>query len=157
MWYSNLRFPHVCNNEHKTNHFRYNFCKDAEILISPMPSQCINIETFFYSLMMVWTRLIASLCFFFQKTASVLAQKLSRLFRRLLRCGESPMELRIADLAPIPKGPLSALVFKYRPISIIRVLSKVFEVFKNQEAGVSGMILKVFLIFLSSRTQRVNI
>ena len=68
-------------------------------------------------------------CFpmFFQRTASVLAPKLSRLFRRLLRCGEFPLEWRIADMTPIPKGSLSALVCNYRPISITSVLSKVFE------------------------------
>ena len=55
-------------------------------------------------------------CFpmYFRKTASVLAPKLSRLFRRLLRCGEFPLEWRIADVTPIPKGPLSALVCNYR-------------------------------------------
>ena len=64
---------------------------------------------------------------FFRKTASVLAPKLSCLFRRLLRDGELPLEWRIADVTPIPKGPLSVLVSNYRPISITQVLSKVFE------------------------------
>ena len=40
--------------------------------------------------MVVWTHLVASL--FFQKIASVLAPELSRLFHRLLRCGEFPLE-----------------------------------------------------------------
>ena len=68
-------------------------------------------------------------CFpmFFRKTASVLAPKLNCLFRRLLRGGEFPLEWRIADVTPIPKGPLSALVCNYRPISITPVLSKAFE------------------------------
>ena len=46
-------------------------------------------------------------CFpmFFRKTASVLAPKLSYLFRRLLRCGVFPLEWRIADVTPIPKDP----------------------------------------------------
>ena len=168
-------------------------------------------------------------CFpmFFRKTASVLAPKLSCLFRRLLRGGELPLEWRIADVTPIPKGPLSVLVSNYRPISITQVLSKVFErlialrfgrslersgvlpshqysyrkrlgtcdalydiiydgqleltrggelaialidfsaafdrvnhgglVFKLREAGVGGLILKVFQNFLSSCTQRVNV
>ena len=64
---------------------------------------------------------------FFRKTASVLAPKLSCLFRRLLRGAEFPLEWRIADVTPILKGPLSALVCNYRPISITPVLSKVFE------------------------------
>ena len=64
---------------------------------------------------------------FFRETASVLAPKLSCLFRRLLRGGEFPLEWQIADVTPIPKGPLSALVCNYRPISITPVLSNVFE------------------------------
>ena len=75
--------------------------------------------------MMVCTRLFASLCFF--RSASVLAPKLSRLFCRLLCCGEFPLERQIADVTPFPKGPLSALLCNYRPISITPVLSKVFE------------------------------
>ena len=59
------------------------------------------------------TRLVASLCFF-QKSASVLAPKFL-------------LEWRIADATPIPKGPLSAIVCNYRPISTTPVLSKVFE------------------------------
>ena len=70
---------------------------------------------------------IASFPMFFQKTASVHAPKLSRLFRRLLRCGEFPLEWRIADVTPIPKGPLSALVCNYRLNSITPILQKVFE------------------------------
>ena len=68
-------------------------------------------------------------CFpmFFWKTVSVLAPKLSCLFRRFLRCSEFLLEWRIADVTPIPKGPLSGLVCNYRSISIIPVLSKVFE------------------------------
>ena len=64
---------------------------------------------------------------FSQRTASVLASKVSRLFRRLLGCGELPLEWRIAVVTPIPKGSLSVLVCSYRPISITSVLSKVFE------------------------------
>ena len=149
---------------------------------------------------------------------------MSRLFRRLLSCGEFPLEWQIADVTLIPKGPLlTALVCNYRPISITPVLSKVFGrlislrfgrflerygvlsshqysyrksmgtcdalldivcagqmeldkggelalvqidfsaafvrvnhgglVFKLRDAGVGGMILKVFQNFLSCRTQ----
>ena len=76
--------------------------------------------------MVEWTR---PGCFpmFFRETASVLATKLSCLFRRLLRCGEFPLEWRIVDVTPIPKDPLSALVCNYRPSSITPVLLKVFE------------------------------
>ena len=76
--------------------------------------------------MVEWIRLVF-FPMFFQKTASVLAPKLSCLFRRLLHGGEFPLEWRIADVTPIPKGPLSGLVCNYRPISITPVLTKFFE------------------------------
>ena len=61
-----------------------------------------------------------SSCFpmFFQKTASILAPKLSRLFPRLLHSGEFPFEWRVADVTPIPKGPLSAIACNYPPSSV---------------------------------------
>ena len=159
-------------------------------------------------------------CFpmFFQRTASVLTPKLSRLFRRLLRCSEFPLEWRIVDVTPIPKGTLSALVCNYRPIlidlrlklfhqtslhqfchltsthtervwvtvmlfdldivcagkmklegggevAIVQIdFSAAFDrvnhgglVFKLREAGIGGMILKVFQNILSSRTKRVKV
>ena len=70
-----------------------------------------------------------SSCFsmFIWKTASVLAPKLICLFRSLLRCGEFLLEWRIADVTPILKGPLSALVCNYRLISIAPILSQFFE------------------------------
>ena len=76
--------------------------------------------------MVVWTRLFASLCIF-QKTASILAPKLSQLFRRLLRSVEFLLEWWIADVTPVPKGPLSSLVCNYKLISITPVLFNVFE------------------------------
>ena len=68
-------------------------------------------------------------CFpmFFQKSASILVPKLSQHFRRLSRCGEFSDGWRIADVTPIPKGLLLALVSKYRPIFIKPAPSKVFE------------------------------
>ena len=70
---------------------------------------------------------VASICFFLQKTASILALKLSQLFRILLRSGEFLLEWRIVDVIPIPKSLLSAPVCNYRSISITLVLYKVFE------------------------------
>ena len=53
---------------------------------------------------------------FFQRTASVLAPKLSRFFHRLLCCVEFPLEWWIADVTPIPKGHrrLSATISRFR-------------------------------------------
>ena len=68
-------------------------------------------------------------CFpmFFSKDCFCFCSKLSRLFRRLLSCGEFLLRWRIAHVTPIRKVPLSALVCNYRPILIRPVLSKVFE------------------------------
>ena len=64
---------------------------------------------------------------FLKKTADVLAPRLSVMFRRLLRLGSFSACWRQANVTPIPKGPSSSSVANYRPISIIPVLSKVFE------------------------------
>ena len=64
---------------------------------------------------------------FLKRTADVLAPHLSVVFRRLLRLGSFPACWRQANVTPIPKGPSSSSVANYRPISIIIVLSKVFE------------------------------
>ena len=53
--------------------------------------------------------------------------RLSVVFRRLVCLGSFPACWRQANVTPIPKGPPSASVAKYRPISITSVLSKVFE------------------------------
>ena len=185
-------------------------------------SNCLYFCIYIYILYIIFLRVC--ICFF---CFCYVYPKLSCLFRRLLRGGEFPLEWRIADVTPILKDPLSALVCNYRPISITPVLSKVFErlialrfgrflersgvlpshqysywkrlgtcdalldivcagqleldrggelalvqidfsaafdrvnhgglVFKLQEAGVGGLILKVFQNFLSSRTQRVKV
>ena len=52
---------------------------------------------------------------------------LSVVFRRLVRLGSFPACWRQANVTSIPKGPPSSSVAYYRPISIISVLSKVFE------------------------------
>ena len=64
---------------------------------------------------------------FLKETSKVLAPKLSAVFRRLLRSGSFPKCWRVANITPIPKGPPSARVSNYRPISITPLLSKVFE------------------------------
>ena len=64
---------------------------------------------------------------FFKMISSVLAPKLSIIFRRLIREGSFPSCWRTANITPIPKGAASPVVSNYRPISITPVLSKVFE------------------------------
>ena len=64
---------------------------------------------------------------FLKRTADVMAQFLSVVFRWLVCLGSFPACWRQANVAPIPKGPPSSSVANYRPISITSVLSKVFE------------------------------
>ena len=64
---------------------------------------------------------------YLKRTADVLAPCLSVVFRRFVRLGSFPACWRQSNVTPIPKGPLSSSVAKYRPISITSVLSKVFE------------------------------
>ena len=64
---------------------------------------------------------------FFKKMSSILAPKLSRLYRFLFRRSTFPDERKLCNIVPIPKGMLSADCCNYRPISILPVLSKVAE------------------------------
>ena len=64
---------------------------------------------------------------FLERTAAVLAPRLSVVFRRLVRLGSFPTCWRQANVTPIPKGPPSSSVANYRRVSITSVLSKVFE------------------------------
>ena len=64
---------------------------------------------------------------FLKRTADVLPQRLSVVFRRLVRLGCFPACWRLANVTPIQKGPPSSSVANYRLISIISLLSKVFE------------------------------
>ena len=64
---------------------------------------------------------------FLKRAADVLAPRLSVMFWRLVCLGSFPACWRQANVTPIPKGPPSSSVAKYRPISVTSVLSKVFE------------------------------
>ena len=64
---------------------------------------------------------------FLKRTADVLAHPVSVVLRRLVRLASFPACWRQANVTPIIKGPPSSSVANYRPISIISVLSKVFE------------------------------
>ena len=65
--------------------------------------------------------------FFLNRTADVLASRVSVVFLRLVRLGSSPSCWRQANVTPIPKGPPSSSVAIYRPISITSVVSTVYE------------------------------
>ena len=64
---------------------------------------------------------------FLKRTADVLVHRLSVVFWWLVRLGSFPACRGPANVTPIPKDPPSSSVDNYRPISILSVLSKVFE------------------------------
>ena len=64
---------------------------------------------------------------FLKRTADVMAPRFSVEFRRLVRLGSFPAYWRQANVTLIPKGPPPSSVANYQPISILSVLSKVFE------------------------------
>ena len=72
---------------------------------------------------------------FLERTADVLAPRLSVVFRRLVRLGSFPACWRQGNVAHILKGPPSTSVANYRPISITSVLSKVFECLLSVRLG----------------------
>ena len=63
----------------------------------------------------------------FKKMSSVLSPKLSRVYRHLFKNSLFPDERKIGNIAPVPKGALSADSNNYRPITILPVMSKVAE------------------------------
>ena len=64
---------------------------------------------------------------FYKKVADVIASRLARLFRILLRSGSFPMCWNVANVTAMPKVSNSPDVKDYRPISITPILSKIFE------------------------------
>ena len=55
---------------------------------------------------------------FLQRTADVMAPRLSVVFQQLVRLGSFASCWRQANVTPIPKGPPSSSVANFRPISI---------------------------------------
>ena len=64
---------------------------------------------------------------FFKQVARELTPKLTVIFRYLVKRGNFPACRRLADVVPAAKESRSLDVVDYRPISIIPLLSKVFQ------------------------------
>ena len=65
---------------------------------------------------------------FLKKISNLLAPKLARIFRILIRLGSFPKVWRTANVTPIPKGTSpSPFPIEYRPISLTPILSKIYE------------------------------
>ena len=66
----------------------------------------------------------------FVKIAScIVSEWLSKLFSKCMTTGELPDSWKIAHITPIPKVHSPSSSSEYRPISVLRVLSKLFEKF----------------------------
>ena len=64
----------------------------------------------------------------FSKTAScIVSEWLSKLFNKCMTTGEFPDSWKIARITPIPKVPSPSSSSEYIPISVLPVLSKLFE------------------------------
>ena len=70
-----------------------------------------------------------------KRTAEVLAARLAVVFRRLLRLGSFPYCGRVANVTPIPNCSPSSSAPNYKPISLIPLLSKVFERLVSDRLG----------------------
>ena len=66
-------------------------------------------------------------CFFFKKTADVLATHLSVVFLLLVRLRSLPASWRRVNATAISNGPPSSFAANYRLISITSILSRMFE------------------------------
>ena len=65
---------------------------------------------------------------FLKETADLLAPKLAKIFRDLMRSGSFPESWRTANVTPIPKGSSpTQFPLDYRPISITPIISKIYE------------------------------
>ena len=64
----------------------------------------------------------------FLKTARcIVSEWLSKFFNKCMTIGEFPDPWKIATITPIPKVHIPSSSSEYRPISVLPVLSKLFE------------------------------
>ena len=64
---------------------------------------------------------------FFKIASCIVSEWLSKFFNKCMTTGEFPDSWKIAHIAPIPKLHSPSSSFEYRPISVLPVLSKLFE------------------------------
>ena len=62
-----------------------------------------------------------------QGTASAIASSLTDLFNRSLSLGQVPVDWKLSNITPVPKGGDLKLVSNYRPISLLSLPSKILE------------------------------
>ena len=62
-----------------------------------------------------------------KETASVIAPSLCRIFNKSLQLGSLPSDWKLANVVPVHKKGAKDHVENYRPISLLPIVSKVFE------------------------------
>lgn len=62
-----------------------------------------------------------------QGIASAIASSLTTLFNRSLSLGQVPVDWKLSNITPVPKGGDPKLVSNYRPISLLSLPSKILE------------------------------
>ena len=58
---------------------------------------------------------------------STIAAILAKLFHKSMECGEYPDCLKFSQIVPFPKCSSPSIPSHYRPISILPIISKIFE------------------------------
>ena len=66
-------------------------------------------------------------------SAPAISKSLTLLFNASLKLGQFPREWKEANVTPVPKNGDKELVTNYRPVSILPVISKVFESLIHQQ------------------------
>ena len=111
---SEVTLPHSCVPEPKLKSFAFR-SSEVKTLLDELDSYGSAHQRGFFPL-------------FFKKVSNLIAPKLCVIFRILIQRGSFPLCWRNANVTPIPKGvSATPLPQEYRPISITRILSKVFE------------------------------
>ena len=70
---------------------------------------------------------------FLKENADILCPKLKDILNNCLDLGKFPDKLKLADISPIFKSEDSTLKKNYRPVSVLNVISKLFEKLINNQ------------------------
>jgi len=65
---------------------------------------------------------------FLKRASCIVSEWLSKFFNKCMATGEFPVSWKIAHITPIPKVHSPCSSSEYRPISVLPVLSKLFEI-----------------------------
>ena len=64
---------------------------------------------------------------FLKENVDIVCPKMKDILNNCLDCGIFPNRLKLADISPIFKANDSTLKKNYRPVSVLNIISKIFE------------------------------